>query len=185
VPWLALLAGWVAARLSAMLAPAEAGISPALAASLIALLLLVAYAEPRPVEVNAAIPNAPLAIFGDNEIALLSVKTEGTPGPGGRVAVDTVWQALRPLDKDYTVFFHVIGEDGERYGQQDAVPQGGQAPTSGWQPGRLVADRYESTVSPDAPVGGQYRYWLGLYDAATGKRLQAGTDDKFVFTPGP
>ena len=99
--------------------------------------------------------------------------------------MEAVWQALRPLTTDYTVFFHVMGDDGQRYGQQDTMPQDGQAPTSGWQPGRLVTDRYETRFAPDAPIGGGYQYWLGLYDAATGERLQAGTDDKFVVHPEP
>ena len=185
LPWLALVAGWIAARLSAMLEPGEARLRPALAASLIALILLGAYAGPRPVELRAAVPAAPLAIYGDNEIALLDVKTEGAPGPGGRVVIEPVWQALRPLDRDYTVFFHVVGPDGARVGQQDGFPQGGQAPTSGWTPGRLVADRYEAALAADAPLGGPYRYWLGFYDAATGQRLSVGMDDKFVVTPEP
>jgi hypothetical protein len=183
LPWLALAVGWVAARLDAMLSPDEASIRPALFASLLTLVALVATSQPPPTELRTPIPSAPLAIFGDNELALISVKTEGTPGPGGRVAVEAIWQALRPLDRDYTVFFHAVGPDGQRYGQQDGMPLDGQTPTSGWQPGRRVTDRREAVLSPDAPIEGPYQYWLGLYDAQTGLRLAAGTDDKVVFPP--
>jgi hypothetical protein len=183
LPWLALLAGWVAAILDAMLSPDETGLRPAAFASLLALVLLLAYNAPRPLELRAPIPAAPVAIFGENELALISVETEGEPGPGGRVAIEAVWQALRPLDRDYTVFFHVVGPDGLRHGQQDAMPLDGQMPTSAWQPGRLVADRRAAALSPNAPIGGPYQYWLGVYDAATGVRLPAGSDDKFVLSP--
>jgi hypothetical protein len=163
-----------------MLEPGQDILRPALHGGLLALVLIFAYNEPRPVELPAPIPAAPLAIFGENEIALISVNTEGTAGPGGRVAVKATWQALRPLNNDYTVFFHVIGPDGQRYGQQDGMPQQGQAPTSGWQPGRLISDEREAILAPDAPISGPYQYWLGLYDGATGARLGAGSDDKVV-----
>ncbi|MCU0509478.1 MAG: hypothetical protein MUC34_14005 [Anaerolineae bacterium] len=183
LPWLALLAGWAAARLEGMLAPEEAGLRPALFGGLLALVLLVAYAESRPVELPAPIPSAPLAIFGENELALIDVKTEGTPGPDGRIAVEAVWQALRPLERDYTVFFHVVGPDGQRYGQQDGLLLDGETATSGWTPGRLVTDRREAVLATGAPSAGAYQYWLGVYDGATGTRLTTGADDKFVFSP--
>jgi hypothetical protein len=183
LPWLAWIGAWMAAQLDAMLTPDEGALRPALFAGLLTLVLLVAYSEPRPVELPAPIPSAPLAIFGENEIALIGVTTEGTPGPGGVVAAEAVWQALRPLSKDYTVFLHVMGPDGERYGQQDGVLLDGQAATSGWQPGRLVTDRREAALSGAAPIGSGYQYWLGLYDAQTGERLTTGAEDKFVFAP--
>ncbi len=143
----------------------------------------------QPTATGGAIPAAPLAIFGENEIALLSVKTEGTPGPGAQVAVDVEWQALRPIGRDYTVFFHVIAGEDQRYGQLDTMPQAGKLPTTQWQPGQVVRDRYETTVAADAPEAGGYRYWLGWYFGQTGERLaesqgpSAPPGDKYVFTP--
>lgn len=189
VPWIALLGGWIAGRLGEMLPEPEAGARPALFAALIALALLLVYGDLQPVATAGVIPNAPLAIFGENEIALLSVQMEGTPGPNGSVAVDVAWQALRPLARDYTVFFHVIAGADRRVGQLDTMPQAGQLPTSQWQPGEVVRDRYDATLSPDAPAGGDYRYWLGWYLGETGQRLAvrqgaASTlDDKYVVQP--
>jgi hypothetical protein len=99
------------------------------------------------------------------------------------VAVEAVWQALRPLEKDYTVFFHVVGPDGQRYGQQDGLLLDGEAATSGWRPGRLVTDQREAVLASGAPIDGAYQYWLGVYDGATGERLMTAADDKFVFSP--
>jgi hypothetical protein len=182
-PWLALLGGWIAARLAAMIPEQNEGDRLALFAALIGLVLLIAYPSTQPVATAEPVPSAPLAIFGENEIALLSVQTEGTPGPGGRVTIDVTWQALRPIKRDYTVFFHVIAGDDRRYGQLDTMPQGGELPTTQWQPGEVIRDRYEAVVSPDAPLEGDYRYWLGWYLGANGERLPAGRDDKHTVQP--
>ena len=180
-PGLAWLAGLGAERLAASLGGPWDDHRPAvLAAALVTTLVLGVLPDLHPATVSGPVPTAPLAIYGDNEIALLSAEVVGDPGPGGRMAVAVQWQALRPLDRDYTVFFHVIGPDGQRYAQQDGMPDGGQSPTSGWLPGDIVADRYEAVLSMDAPIGGAYRYWIGLYDGATGVRLNAGDDDKRV-----
>ena len=65
------------------------------------------------------------------------------------------------------------------------MPQGGQAADGRVAAGAARHDRYETSLAPDAPIGGGYQYWLGLYVAATGERLQAGTDDKYVVHPEP
>ncbi len=181
---LAWLAGLGADRLVASLggrpASRRTDLSPCSPPALAVMLVLGVLPDLRPATVSGPPPAAPLAIYGDNEIALLSAEVVGDPGPGGRMAVEVQWQALRPLDRDYTVFFHVIGPDGQRYAQQDGMPDGGQSPTSGWLPGDIVADRYEAALSMDAPIGGA----LSLLDrpvrrrdgrpAEHGRRRQAG-----------
>jgi hypothetical protein len=182
-PWLALFGGWSAARLAAMLPEQRDDDRSALGAALVGLALLIVYPNLQPVATAGPIPSAPLAIFGENEIAVLSVETEGIPGPGERVAVEATWQALRPLARDYTVFFHVIGGADQRYGQLDTMPQDGKLPTTQWQPGEVIRDRYEAVVAPDAPGESDYRYWLGWYLGATGERLTTGNDDKYTVQP--
>ncbi len=154
-----------------------------LIATLLVLVLLGSYDSLQPKTTNVPVPAAPVAIFGDNEIALLSAVTAGPPGPGGRVTALVRWQALRPLDHDYTVFFHAIGPDGNRWGQQDTMPQGNQLPTSQWRPGQVVADQYQVILAPGAPISSDYRYLLGLYLWQTGQRLATGPDDKVVLGP--
>lgn len=183
-PWLAWLAGLGARRLWVLLSPCPqtAAMAPLLA-GILALVVLEAYVDLRPVTTTEPAGRAPLAIYGDNEIALLSVETEGVPVPGGRVALEVRWQALRPLAHDYTVFFHVVAADGQRYAQHDGMPQNAQRPTTHWLPGEVVVDRYEAVVSPDAPRGSDYRHWLGWYLGETGERLAVGDQDKYVVTP--
>ncbi|MCX7707023.1 MAG: hypothetical protein N2204_03335, partial [Anaerolineae bacterium] len=183
-PWWAYVAGIGARKLVAALpGHAEAGRSIPLGAALVVLIVLSVYGDLRLEPAGTQPPLTPVAVYGQDEIVLLRATTSGTPGPGGRVSVAVAWQALRPLDRDYTVFFHVLGPDGERYGQQDTMPSGGELPTSRWRPGQVVSDEYSVTLASDAPVGEGYRYWLGFYDLATGERLAVGTDDKVVLEP--
>jgi len=183
-PWLDWLAGLGARRLGVLLSPAPqiAAMAPLLAGVLV-LVVLEAYVDWRPVTTTELTGRAPLAIYGDNEIALLGVETEGVLVPGGRVALEVRWQALRPLAHDYTVFFHVVAADGQRYAQHDGMPQDAQLPTTHWLPGEIVVDRYEAALSPGAPSGPDYRYWLGWYLGETGERLAVDDQDKYVITP--
>lgn len=183
-PWLAWLAGLGGRALLARWPAEQQGRwAIPLFAALLTIVLLGAYDDLSPTTISAPAPDAPLAVFGDNEIALLSAALAGAPGPGGRITLLTRWQALRPLSEDYTVFFHALGPDGERWGQQDTMPQDGRLPTSRWRPGQVIQDRYQLVLGPDAPIGGDYRYLLGLYRWQTGERLTAGSDDKVVLTP--
>ena len=126
-PWLAWLAG-LGGRVLLELWPGEARRrwTVPLIAGLLTMTLLGAYGVLNPVTTGVPVPDAPVAIFGDNQIALLSAEPVGATGPGGQVKLLTRWQALRPLDQDYTVFFHAVGPDGSRWGQQDTMPQNGK-----------------------------------------------------------
>jgi hypothetical protein len=183
-PWLAWLAG-LGGRALLELWPEEARRRWAvpLVAGLLTITLLGAYGVLNPATTSVPVPEAPVAICGDNQITLLSAVPAGAPVPGGQVKLLTRWQALRPIDQDYTVFFHAVGPDGRRWGQQDTMPQNGKLPTSSWQPGQVIEDQYQLTLAADAPVSSDFRYLLGLYQWQTGARLTSGTDDKVVLTP--
>jgi len=191
-PWLAWLAGLGGRALVDLLPAARrpAGAVP-LIASLLTLALLGVYFDPtagalqllNPAPVAAPLADAPVAIFGEDEIALLDTVTVGVPGPGGQVTVTARWQALRPLERDYTVFFHVETPDGTVWGQQDTMPLEGKLPTTVWRPGQVVADQYVVTLKPDAPIADDYRYLLGFYTWQDGVRLAVGADDKVMVTP--
>lgn len=181
-PWLALVAGMGGLALERRLPEAEVADLP-LYAGLLALVLLGSYAYLSPETTRAAAPAAPVAIFGEDEIALLDAEVSGSPGPGAALTLESAWQALRPPEQDYTVFFHIVGPDGTLWGQQDSMPQGGAEPTGGWQPGRVVTDTLRLTMRPDAPASEEYRVLLGLYDWQTGERLSAGADDRVELRP--
>jgi hypothetical protein len=56
------------------------------------------------------------------------------------------------------------------WGQVDSEPLDGQAPTTTWAPGAVIADRYAIPVAADAPPG-LYRLAVGLYGLVDGQRL--------------
>jgi 4-amino-4-deoxy-L-arabinose transferase-like glycosyltransferase len=96
--------------------------------------------------------------------------------PGRTLPLVLYWQAIRRAAQDYTVFTQMVGPDGRVYGQQDNQPQGGRYPTTAWETGQVVIDRYDLTLGEGAPRG-QYRLLVGMYDLATGVRLTAMDED--------
>ncbi len=106
-------------------------------------------------------------------------------GPGRELLVALEWQSLRPVDRDFQVFVHLLNEQGEKLAQRDGQPVLWLRPTSTWQPGERIVDRYGLLLPDDLPPG-EYRIAVGLYDAASGQRLpvSAGPGD-FAIELGP
>jgi hypothetical protein len=189
-PWLAWLAGRGGKALLDRLPEDSREIAaPLTTACLLALILLGSYGHLAPTPAPVSLADAPLAIFGDNEIALLDATplilpprgaTTADLQAGATISVTVHWQALRPLAQDYTVFLHATDPNGQLQGQQDTMPQANKLPTTRWRPGQIVADQYHATLKPGAPAGAGYTISLGLYQWQTGQRLRAGSDDKVV-----
>jgi hypothetical protein len=110
----------------------------------------------------------------DKQIKLLGYRlapeTTGPVLPGDHLSLTLYWQALGPVDIDYTVFVHLSDPGEGMGGQHDGQPADGTYPTTAWSPGQIVVDRHTLKVSPEAPAG-RYRILVGLYDGSTGQRL--------------
>jgi hypothetical protein len=92
--------------------------------------------------------------------------------PGEVLALTLYWETLGPVERDYTVFVHLLGEHERVIAQRDTPPGLGAQPTSGWQPGQVVADPYLLAL-PETAYGPDTATWeVGLYDAQTGQRLR-------------
>lgn len=88
-----------------------------------------------------------------------------------RYTLSLVWQALVEPADDYTVFVHVLNQDGSCcLWQQDVMPRQGTYPTGRWLSGEVVVDDYQIDLPPDAPPG-RYPIEIGLYLAENGRRL--------------
>jgi hypothetical protein len=112
------------------------------------------------------------AIFGD-AIELVGFNHQSPdPGlyPGEEVAATLVWRALAPVEADYTVTVQLLGADGAVYGQRDAPPLEGMAPTSTWSPAEVLVDTYRFSLAADTPPG-EYRLVAAIYLPETGDRL--------------
>ncbi len=82
------------------------------------------------------------------------------------------WQALDPIDRDYTVFVHLVDENGQFITGLDNQPRNGAAPMTHWQKNKLVVDPHILPIPSDAPLGTNYHLEIGLYDLATMERVQ-------------
>jgi hypothetical protein len=103
---------------------------------------------------------------------------EKTISPGRTLRLVLLWQALGPSARSYTVFTHLLDGQGRVIAGQDKPPQAGVSPTMEWQRGQHIADPYHIPIPADVPPA-IYRLEVGMYDAATGKRLpisRAGDD---------
>jgi hypothetical protein len=89
-----------------------------------------------------------------------------------RVHLTLYWQALDIIDSNYTVFIHLLAEDGQIPAQQDSQPQGGAFPTADWFPGDIIPDEYRLAFPVDVAVG-EYDLEVGMYLLATAERLPA------------
>jgi hypothetical protein len=91
---------------------------------------------------------------------------------GEPVRLTLYWQCVAEMTTSYTVFTHLLDVDNVVRGQVDQPPLAGEAPTTSWVEGEVIADVYEIPLSPDAPAG-PYVVEIGMYEAATMDRLPA------------
>ncbi|NLE76770.1 MAG: hypothetical protein GX605_08465 [Chloroflexi bacterium] len=128
-----------------------------------------AYQPPRTLT-EAEIPDAARRppLYHANAIRLLGCEVQPQVAhPGQTVEVTFYWQALRPMEYDYNLFIRILGFREQVIAQVDTYPGAGTWPTSLWQPGQVIEDRYTLTVSPSArtPVLAQVDF--GFYDLET------------------
>jgi len=121
----------------------------------------------------------PPPVFADyrlgDSIALIGYDLEEElppeTGGAGEVHLTLHWVSLAPLERNYTVFVHLIGPDGELAVQADGPPVGGDYPTPLWDPGEVIAD--ERLIPTESLPPGTYNLHVGMYLLRTGERLPA------------
>jgi hypothetical protein len=91
---------------------------------------------------------------------------------GQELHVSLDWLPAGPLERDYSVFLHVLNGAGTLVAQSDGPPAGGEWPARYWLAGVPVHDVREVRLPADLPAG-QYRVTAGLYRLDRGERLAA------------
>lgn len=86
------------------------------------------------------------------------------------IEITLYWEALHPVDQDYTVFIHLVDSNGQLLGQADGHPVGGSFPTSRWRAGDVIVDHHRLEIDPTAAQG-EYRLQAGMYLLSTMERL--------------
>jgi hypothetical protein len=103
-----------------------------------------------------------------------------SPGVGeaeGELEVTLYWRALAPMDRDYTVFVHLVGPDGQMVAQHDGGPWWEVSlPTSTWGPGEELRDQHRLSLPPDLAPG-TYSLRVGAYYWETLERLPLMEND--------
>lgn len=89
---------------------------------------------------------------------------------GGRSTLVLYWRASREMEVSYTVFIHLLDEEGKIWAQGDSLPCEGSRLTPGWMEGEVIVDRHEIAMPEDMPPG-RYRLMWGMYEATSGVRL--------------
>jgi len=129
--------------------------------------------EPRqvlPPPVGAVLRRPPA--FGPGREVVLEaaeVRPEGT-----NLRVTLWWRVRKPLGKGYTVFVHLLDDEGHLIGVGDGLPRGGAMPTDQWRAGDLILDEHTIPLPEGLPpspslgrgAGGEgFRVGVGFYDS--------------------
>ncbi|MFW6069439.1 MAG: glycosyltransferase family 39 protein [bacterium] len=92
-------------------------------------------------------------------------------GAGQTVTLRVWWRAAGPTTASYTVFAHLLDENGQMLAQDDQLPLGGAYPTTFWGAEELIADEYTFQLPPEAAPGAT-SVQLGFYHLPDNRRLQ-------------
>jgi len=142
----------------------------------------------------AAIPRRLDATFG-HRVRLLGYHLEATETrPGGALALTLYWQSAAPMNRNWSVFVHLLDEFDLPVAQRDMYPGQGLYPTSLWPVGETIASRYTLQLDETIYAPTVAKLEVGLYDYATDfpwERLPAsiGGDNvrfgEIAITPNP
>ena len=98
-------------------------------------------------------------------------------GEGDTKTVTLFWEALAPMEEDFTTFVHLLDDKGSLLAQADSQPQDGRYPTAIWDVGEVVSDP-QNLILPTGSIEGPLQLVAGAYRLPEGERLlsDAGTD---------
>ena len=132
------------------------------------------YAQPAPL--TAAAPQISLDVTFADQLKLIGADVASSSArPGGQSEITLYWQALKPIEKDYSTFVHLLDANDIVVAQRDMYPGQGLWPTSQMKPGDIIASRYVLNIPATAYAPDQLKWEVGAYDFATQQRLPASS----------
>ena len=99
-----------------------------------------------------------LMSLGGYDVPVTTVK------PGDSLKLVLYWQAQNKIEKQYTVFVHLLDKDNKVVAQKDTQPANGTRPTTTWVTNEYIADPYDLAIKSNAAPG-TYRIEIGVYDS--------------------
>jgi 4-amino-4-deoxy-L-arabinose transferase-like glycosyltransferase len=178
------LVWWLPRRLRPITMTLVAGVFAVVAALVPFLVIAPAYQEPT--LTNESLST--IATFSSEpapgSIHLLYAQVENAEvSPEGYVMLDTVWEIAQPLDRDWSLFVHLVTPDGVILSQRDVYPAQGLLATSDLPAGRQWSSPIAVWVPPTAYAPMLLNVNIGWYHLPTGERLKLADDGEF-FTIG-
>jgi hypothetical protein len=107
--------------------------------------------------------------FGET-LVLTGFSAKATPD---ETEVRFRWRCLKPPDREYWCFTHLIDPAGRIVAQNDHRLLGGEPPLKSWRPGDVGREEIRIRVPKGANSAG-LRLRFGLYDPPSGERLHIG-----------
>jgi 4-amino-4-deoxy-L-arabinose transferase-like glycosyltransferase len=132
--------------------------------------LAPAYAKPPRLPKDAVI-DYPLSVFFGEEIELLGYLQPQAVTPGKDFRIVLCWQAIAPLNRNYSVLLEIIGPDGQAYGWLETYPGRGNYPTSFWAVNAPFCDPYTLGVEKDWPAASAAYVQVSLLSNFGGEKL--------------
>jgi hypothetical protein len=130
---------------------------------------------------------APPPRLTDEQIAAIASRTEADFGgemkligydlhtdsllPGEAFRLRLYWQSLIAMDRNWSIFVHVVDDQGIIVAQRDRYPGSGALATTLLQPGQTFADDYVIPIPAVTYAPAPARIEVGLYDLDDGTRL--------------
>jgi hypothetical protein len=93
--------------------------------------------------------------------------------------VTLFWEAQAPIAERYKVTVQVLDGAGQLVAQHDTEPGDGLLPTTTWEPGQALPDRYGVQLPLDLRPG-RYGVVVGVYHIVSGERLPVLLDGTAV-----
>jgi hypothetical protein len=127
----------------------------------------------------AQVPN-PLGAAGDfGEMKLLGYSLpQASVQPGQSLRLTLYWQAEIAMDRNWSIFVHVVDDQGVIVAQRDRYPGNGSLATTLLSAGQTFADTYVIPIPVVTVAPAAAHIEVGLYDLSDGTRLPlaSGTD---------
>jgi 4-amino-4-deoxy-L-arabinose transferase-like glycosyltransferase len=104
--------------------------------------------------------------------------------PEEKVRLTLYWKAISdvPPETAYTVFTHLLNEEGHLIGQHDGPPAGGNRPTTGWVKGEVITDVHEMEFR-ETNYTGKASIEIGLYNPYTMERVLTQDGEDHLILP--
>jgi 4-amino-4-deoxy-L-arabinose transferase-like glycosyltransferase len=134
--------------------------------------IVPAYQPPMVAAGPASAPEHKLVADVGGQLRLLGYDLANRAAqPGGVFRFHLYWEAQRPMDRDWSVFVHVLDlQTGLPVATRDRYPGQGLLATSDMVAGQRWVDRYVVELPETAYAPSTAVLEIGLYDAQTGER---------------